>query len=104
VDIWFFIMGSGEMKRSLCRNGLILGVLALMLNSCGTGGRNCLIIPAQVDLLKERKESALLDLENKARQVDRLSESLVRTKENLADMQAEKALLDSLINAGEMER
>ncbi len=92
------------MKRSLCRNGLLVIVLALMLNSCGSGGRNCLIIPAQVDLLQERKESALLDLENKARQVDRLTESLERTKENLADMEAEKALLDSLITAGEMEK
>ena len=88
------------MKWSMCRYGLMLGVLALMLGSCAGGsGRNCLIIPAQVDLLQERKESALLDLETKAKQVDRLTASLVRTKENLAEMQAEKTLLDSILAA-----
>ncbi len=79
--------------------GLALaGVLATILTvaSCGGGGRNCLVIPAQIELVAERRAAQIKDLENKANQVDRMQGSLERSRTRLAELQAEKALLDSL--------
>lgn len=77
--------------------GALLVVLPLGALSCSGGAqRNCLVIPAQVDLLKERRTAALRDLENKAKQVDRLRSSLDRAIKNYEEKLAEKALLDSL--------
>ncbi len=84
------------MRRSV---GLWLGVLALIgvsATSCGSAGRNCLVIPAQIELVQERREAALKELENKARQVDRMRASLERSAERLEELQAEKALLDQI--------
>ncbi len=76
----------------------ILGIVCLAVSSCGgSAGRNCLVIPAQIDLVQERKEAALKDLENKAKQVDRMRGSLRRSLDRYSELEAEKALLDSLM-------
>lgn len=76
----------------------ILGIVCLAVSSCGgSAGRNCLVIPAQIDLVRERKDAALKNLENKAKQVDRMRGSLRRSLDRYSDLEAEKALLDSLI-------
>ena len=86
------------MKTSKCRWVILLGIVALLLGSCGSGGRNCLVIPAQIDILQERKAAALLDLETKAKQVDRLAASLAKTRSGVEKLRAEMALLDSLLD------
>lgn len=76
---------------------MLFAALSLSAMSCGGGARrNCLVIPAQVDLLKERRTAVLRDLENKAKQVDRMRASLDRAMKNYDEKLAEKALLDSL--------
>jgi len=74
----------------------VLVALALLASSCGGAGRNCLVIPAQIEMNQERREAALSSLENKARQVDRMRSSLQRAQERYDELQAERALLDSL--------
>ncbi len=69
--------------------------LVLGLGACGTP-RNCLVIPAQVDLVKERREAAMRDLETKANQVDRTRSSMEHVEARLKELQQEKAFLDSL--------
>lgn len=77
--------------------GVLLMALPLFMASCGGGaGRNCLVIPAQVDLLMERRTASLRDLENKAKQVDRMRASLERSIKNYEEKLTEKALFDSL--------
>jgi hypothetical protein len=55
-----------------------------------------MVIPAQIELVNERRTAHLKELENKARQVDRMRASLDRARGRLEQLQAEKALLDSL--------
>ncbi len=76
---------------------LAAGVVLLVLGLAGCGGpRNCLVIPAQIDLVKERREAALKDLEMKANQVDRTRSSMEHVQQRLKELQQEKAFLDSL--------
>ena len=86
------------MKKSTWYLGILLLAL-LLVSSCSGGKRNCLVIPAQIDLVRERREAVLVALENKAKQIDRMKASLDRTRNRFEDLQAEKALLDSLIAA-----
>jgi hypothetical protein len=72
-----------------------LAVLMVGAGACG-GPRNCLVIPAQIDLVSERRAAALKDLETKANQVDRTVASIERVQQRLKDLQGEKAFLDSL--------
>jgi hypothetical protein len=60
-----------------------------------------MVIPAQIDLVRERRTAHLKDLENKAKQVDRMRASLERAQSRLEDLKAERALLDSLAAAGD---
>ncbi len=80
--------------------GFGLAVALLMVGTgCGGGGpRNCLVIPAQIDLVKERRDALLDDLENTAKRVDRQAATLETAKQRLKDLQREKALIDSLSN------
>jgi hypothetical protein len=76
---------------------LVGSVLALTLLTVGCGApRNCLVIPLQVELVKERREAALQQLESRARQVDRLNSNIRQAETRIADLQREHALLDSL--------
>jgi len=72
-----------------------LTVLVLGLAGCGTP-RNCLVIPAQVDLVRERREAALKDLETKANQVDRTRNSIQHVQQRVQELQTEKDFLDRL--------
>jgi len=72
-----------------------LTVLVLGLAGCGTP-RNCLVIPAQVDLVRERREAALKDLETKANQVDRTQNSIQHVQQRVQELQTEKDFLDRL--------
>jgi len=76
-----------------------LTVLVLGLAGCGTP-RNCLVIPAQIDLVRERREAALKDLETKANQVDRTQNSIEHVRRRVAELQAEKDFLDRLPSDG----
>lgn len=78
------------------RGGWIgVSVLVLVLAGCGTP-RNCLVIPAQIDLVKERREAALKDLETKANQVDRTKNSIEHVQRRVEELQTEKDFLDRL--------
>ena len=77
-----------------------LGIVIVAGSGCGGGGpRNCLVIPAQIDLVKERRDALLEDLEGTARRVDRQAGTLETAKRRLAELQAQEALLDSLAGA-----
>jgi hypothetical protein len=67
----------------------------LLVAGCGTQ-RNCLVIPVQVQLVEKERETLMSELENGARQVDRVRTTLEQAKERVAELQREKALLDSL--------
>ena len=79
--------------------GGVLLLIGLVAGSCG-GNRNCLVIPAQIDLVTERREAAMTELENRATQVDRMQSSVDRAVNRYEDLLKEKALLDSLLTAG----
>jgi len=88
------------MKTKLPGIVLFVAVLALAGLHCGGGGpRNCVVIPAQIELVKERREAMLADLEATARRVDRQAGTLASVRNRLETLQHEKALLDSLIQA-----
>jgi len=76
-----------------------LTVLVLGLAGCGTP-RNCLVIPAQIDLVRERREAALKDLETKANQVDRTKNSIEHVQQRVQELQTEKDFLDRLPSDG----
>jgi len=76
--------------------GGVLLLIGLMAESCG-GSRNCLVIPAQIDLVAERREAAMKELENRATQVDRVQSSLDRAAKRYEELLREQALLDSLL-------
>jgi predicted small lipoprotein YifL len=83
----------------------LLGALLLMaiLAICGCGGggpRNCLVIPAQIEIVKERRDALLTELEGTARRVDRQAGTLAAAKARFDELLAQKALLDSLAAAG----
>jgi hypothetical protein len=78
-----------------------LTVLVLGLAGCGTP-RNCLVIPAQIDLVRERRQAALKDLETKANQVDRTKNSIQHVQQRVQELQTEKDFLDRL-PAGESQ-
>jgi hypothetical protein len=81
--------------------GLAAGLAALVAGSVGCGARrNCLVIPAQVELVRERRQAALRDLETKANQVDRTLASIERVQQRLKELQTEKSFLDSLPPTG----
>ncbi len=84
------------MKGRMCFGGGVLLLIGLMVGSCG-GSRNCLVIPAQIDLVAERREAAMKELENRATQVDRVQSSLDRAARRYEEILREKALLDSLL-------
>jgi len=89
------------MKTRLSRIVLFCIVLVALAGlHCGGGGpRNCLVIPAQIDLVKERREALLADLEATARRVDRQAGTLETVKTRYESLRQERALLDSLIQA-----
>lgn len=89
------------MTERLLGGAIILCALAA-LAGCG-GPRNCLVIPAQVEMLEERRTAALTKLENTARSVDRMQASIERVQARIAELQAQKGLLDSLITEPEEE-
>jgi hypothetical protein len=70
-------------------------ILVLLAGGCGQP-RNCLVIPAQIELVQERREAMLSELEAVALRVDRRLGALQSTKTRLEQLRAEKALLDSL--------
>ncbi len=84
------------MPKSAIR-GLAIGLLALAggLAGCGTP-RSCLVIPLQVDLVKQRRDAALTELENGAKQVDRVRATIEQARQKVLELEREKALLDSL--------
>jgi len=86
------------MRRSLGIWAFLLLGLCLAGDGCGgaAAGRNCLVIPAQIEIVQERREAALKDLENKATSVDRMRTSLARSQERLEELQAEKAMLQQM--------
>jgi len=77
--------------------GLTISLLALAggLAGCGTP-RNCVVIPLQIDLVKQRRDAALTELENGAKQVDRVRTSIEQARVKVQELEQEKALLDSL--------
>ncbi len=83
------------MNRSMGVWALLLLGLSVAGAGCGgaAAGRNCLVIPAQLELVQERREAALKELENKATSVDRMRVSLERYRERLEELKAEKAML-----------
>jgi hypothetical protein len=81
--------------RSTSKRLAAVVFLVLGVGACAAP-RNCLVIPAQIDLVKERREAALKDLETKANQVDRTRSSMEHVQERLKELQQEKAFLDSL--------
>ncbi|MBD3236989.1 MAG: hypothetical protein GF330_09815 [Candidatus Eisenbacteria bacterium] len=91
------------MSRAYLRAGALAGLLALGAIGCGGGPRNCLVIPAQIELVEERRTAALTELENTAHQVDRMHASIERVQARLVELKAEKAFLDSLRDAGDEE-
>jgi len=88
------------MKGRIVLSVAALGLIALAAGSCGSAKKNCMVIPAQIDLVGERREAALRDLETRAKQVDRLQTSLERSRREYDELLAEKALLDSLMATG----
>jgi hypothetical protein len=85
------------MRRSMGSWVLVLLGLCLTGAACGgAAGRNCLVIPAQLELVQERREAALKELENKATSVDRMRASLTRSQERLKELQDEKAMLQQM--------
>jgi len=88
------------MKKRILRLAACLAVLMVGAGACG-GPRNCLVIPAQIDLVNERRDAALKDLETKANQVDRTVASIERVQQRLKDLQTEKTFLDSLPPSGQ---
>jgi hypothetical protein len=86
------------MRRSTGVWALLLLGLSLTGAACSraSAGRNCLVIPAQLELVQERREAALKELENKATSVDRMRASLERAQERLQELQAEKAMLQQM--------
>ncbi len=88
------------MKGRIVLSVAALGLIALAAGSCGSAKKNCVVIPAQIDLVGERREAALRDLETRAKQVDRLQTSLERSRREYNELLAEKALLDSLMATG----
>jgi hypothetical protein len=77
---------------------IFLVLIALGAGSCGTAKKNCLVIPAQIELVGERREAAMRELENRATQVDRLRASLERSQRQYDELLSEQALLDSLMS------
>lgn len=82
--------------RSSAIRGLAIGLLALAgLAGCGTP-RNCLVIPLQIDLVKQRRDAAMAELQNGAEHVDRVRTTIEQAREKVVELEREKALLDSL--------
>ena len=88
------------MKGRIVLSVAALALIALAAGSCRSAKKNCVVIPAQIDLVGERREAALRDLETRAKQVDRLQTSLERSRREYNELLAEKALLDSLMATG----
>ena len=84
------------MMRGWLPAAALLVLLTVSAPGCGGGPRNCLVIPAQVELVEERRTAALTELENTAHQVDRMHASIERVEARLVELRAEKAFLDSL--------
>ena len=86
------------MRKSTGLWVLLLPGLCLAGAACGSaaGGRNCLVIPAQIELVQERREAALKQLENTATSVDRMRTSLERSQQRFTELQAEKALFEQM--------
>lgn len=77
--------------------GWLAGLTVLVLGLAGCGAPpNCLVIPAQIDLVRERREAALKDLETKANQVDRTRNSIQHVQQRVQELQTEKDFLDRL--------
>lgn len=91
------------MRNAWLRGGALLGLLAVGAVGCGGGIRNCLVIPAQIELVEERRTAALTELENTAHQVDRMHSSIERVRARLEELRAEKVFLDSLTVSGDEE-
>ncbi len=75
---------------------LLLGLCLTGVACGGAAGRNCLVIPAQIELVQERREAALKTLETTATSVDRMRSSMERAQQRLTELQAEKALLEQM--------
>ncbi len=85
------------MRRATGLWALLLLGLCLTGAACGgAAGRNCLVIPAQIELVQERREAELKKLETTASSVDRMRSSLERSQQRLTELQAEKALLEQM--------
>jgi len=83
------------MKRSWIGGAGLVLALGLGLTACGSP-RNCQVIPLQVELVKERRDRAVEEVRRGAREVDRARASLDQTRERIAELERERALLDSL--------
>ena len=85
------------MKKAMGPWALLLLGLCLTGAACGgAAGRNCLVIPAQIEIAQERREAELKKLEATATSVDRMRASLERAQQRLTELQAEKALLEQM--------
>ncbi|MCK4412175.1 MAG: hypothetical protein KAY32_01390 [Candidatus Eisenbacteria sp.] len=83
------------MHRVLMGFAGLCAILIVSVGGCGQP-RNCLVIPAQIELVQERRDALLTELEATAQRVDRRLAALQSTKTRFEGLQAEKALLDSL--------
>jgi hypothetical protein len=82
--------------RSSAIRGLAVGLIAFAgVTGCGAP-RNCVVIPLQIDLVKQRRDAALTELENGAKQVDRVRATIEQARVKVLELEQEKALLDSL--------
>jgi hypothetical protein len=79
------------------RCGLVSALIVLAVGNvhCGTS-RNCLVIPRQLELVKQRHDAAMTALETSANQVDRTRTSIANARERVQELEREKAILDSL--------
>ena len=86
----------GWSMRSRLPGALLLVVIPAIWGCGGGGPRNCLVIPAQIEIVKERRDALLTELEGTARKVDRQAGTLAAAKARHGELLAQKALLDSL--------
>lgn len=87
------------MRSRVCLSMAAGALLALLAAGCGSQNA-CRVIPVQIELVKERRDAAMKELENGANQVDRMAATIEQSRQRVTDLEREKALLDSLSAVG----